>query len=256
MIAAGNIGCMMQIGVGHQAAGRAHGGTAGLGDGRAAAGGARVRGLIGVLRLLVILGLLAGAAAAQERRMLDADEAAAFRGVGRLNIAGARFCTATLISPVVVVTAAHCLYHPRTGARVADDELRFVAGYRVREWAAVRRVTATAVDPAYAFEARATYAGVGADLAIGRLDRPVPESVLPFATGDIADGPPLSIVSYAQDRPHAPSIETPCAHRRADRRPRLRARLRGQLRRLRARRSSRARAGSSASSGWCRRWAG
>ena len=143
--------------------------------------------------------------------MLDADEAAAFRGVGRLNIAGARFCTATLISPVVVVTAAHCLYHPRTGARVADDELRFVAGYRVREWAAVRRVTATAVDPAYAFEARATYAGVGADLAIGRLDRPVPESVLPFATGDIADGPPLSIVSYAQDRPNAPSIETPCA---------------------------------------------
>jgi V8-like Glu-specific endopeptidase len=166
-----------------------------------------------VRRLLILLLLLSPpvAAAAPERRLLEAEEAADFTGVGRLNIAGRRFCTATLVAPDLIVTAAHCLFHPRTGARVADGELRYIAGYRVRDWAAVRRVTATVIDPAYAFEERATYAGVGADLAIGRLDRPVPESVFPFATGALANGPPLSIVSYAQDRPHAPSIETPCA---------------------------------------------
>lgn len=142
--------------------------------------------------------------------MLEAGEAAAFAGVGRLNIAGSRFCTATLVAPDVIVTAAHCLFHPLTGARVGDGELRFVAGYRVRDRAALRRVARTVVDPAYAFGARATYAGVGADLALGRLDRPVPEAVAPFATGTFADGPPLSIVSYGQDRPHAPSIEAPC----------------------------------------------
>lgn len=165
-----------------------------------------------MLRLLAVLLLLPAAVAAEppERRMLEAEEAASFRGVGRLNIAGSRFCTATLVAPDVIVTAAHCLFHPLTGARVADRELRFVAGYRVRDRAALRRVTRTVVDPGYAFEARATYAGVGTDLALGRLDRPVPEAVTPFATAALGNGPPLAIVSYGQDRPHAPSIETPC----------------------------------------------
>lgn len=162
--------------------------------------------------LLAALLLLPAALAAEapERRMIEADEAAAFEGVGRLNIAGSRFCTATLVAPDVIVTAAHCLFHPLTGARVADSELRFVAGYRIRDRAALRRVTRTAIDPAYAFAERATYAGVAADLALGLLDRPVPAAVAPFVTAPIAEEPPLAIVSYGQDRPHAPSIETPC----------------------------------------------
>ena len=166
-----------------------------------------------MLRLLVACFLcLATVATAQaaERRMLDAEEALAFHGVGRLNIAGSRFCTATLIAPDVIVTAAHCLFHPQTGKRVPESELRFVAGYRLRERAAVRRVVATAIDPAYAFGARATYAGVGADLALARLDAPVPTAVVPFATADRQGDGTLSIVSYGEDRPHAPSVEAPC----------------------------------------------
>jgi protease YdgD len=169
-----------------------------------------------VLRWTLAALCLAGAAAAQEaapeRRMLDAEEAAAFRGVGRLNIAGTWFCTATLIAPDVIVTAAHCLFHPLTGARVRDGALRFVAGYRVRDRGVLRRVTRTVIDSGFAFEARATYAGVGADLALALLSRPVPEGVgaLPTAAFE-AGGGPLAIVSYAQDRPHAPSIESPCA---------------------------------------------
>jgi protease YdgD len=167
-----------------------------------------------VLRRLVLAVLLLGLpAAAQdpERRMLTAGEATAFRGVGRLNIAGTWFCTATLIAPDVIVTAAHCLYHPLTGARVRDSELRFLAGYRLGEARAVRRVARTLVDPGFAFDARATYAGVGADLALALLSRPVPAAVAPFPTAAFEEGAaPLAIVSYAQDRAHAPSIEAPC----------------------------------------------
>lgn len=154
---------------------------------------------------------VAALAEAPERRMLDAGEAAGFTGVGRLNIAGSRFCTATLVAPDVIVTAAHCFFHPRTGARVADRELRFVAGYRVRDRAALRRVTRSVIDPAYTFEARATYAGVGNDLAVARLDAPVPDTVPPFPVAGLGPAGPLAIVSYGEDRPHAPSIEEPCA---------------------------------------------
>jgi protease YdgD len=163
--------------------------------------------------LLAVLLLLPAAVLAEsaERRMLEDAEAAAFHGVGRLNIAGSRFCTATLIAPDVIATAAHCLFHPLTGVRVRDSELRFVAGYRIDDRAALRRVTRTVVDPAYSFSARATYAGVGADLALGLLDKPVPDRVQPFPTAPLGAEPAtLSIVSYGQDRPHAPSIETPC----------------------------------------------
>ena len=52
--------------------------------------------------------------------MLEAEEAVALRGVGRLNVAGTRFCTATLISETVIVTAAHCLFDPRTPCAGAD----------------------------------------------------------------------------------------------------------------------------------------
>ena len=161
-------------------------------------------------RLIVLLCLLAGAGAAEERRLLDAEAAAPFRGVGRLNVAGRRFCTATLISPQVIVTAAHCLYHPRTGARVPLGEFRFVAGLRRGEVAALGRPVRAVTHADFAFGAP-DLAGVGADLALMELDRPVPEGdAAPFAVGPPGDGA-LAIVSYRRDRAQVPSIAEPCA---------------------------------------------
>ncbi|MFO1140912.1 MAG: trypsin-like serine protease [Amaricoccus sp.] len=166
------------------------------------------------MRLAALLPLLASfAAAAQEapeRRVLDAEEGAAYAAVGRLNVAGRRFCTATLIEPAVVATAAHCLFHPRTGARVADSELRFVAGFRQGEYAAVREVVRSVTDEAYVFDGVPDFAAVSADLALLALDAPVPaEAAAPIAAGARGDGE-LAIVSYARDRPQLPTLEAPC----------------------------------------------
>ena len=161
-----------------------------------------------------VLLLAAGAAAAEpERRLLGAGEAKAYRAVGRLNIAGTRFCTATLIEPSVVVTAAHCLFHPQSRARVPMAEIRFVAGLRRGEVAAVRQAVRAVTQPDFAFDGMASYAGVKADLALVELDGPVPvAAAAPFAPGLFEPkGPPLAIVSYARDRPQAPSAEAPCA---------------------------------------------
>jgi protease YdgD len=157
---------------------------------------------------------LAGAAEAQgpERRLLSIEEAVPFQGVGRLNVAGTRFCTATLISETVIVTAAHCLFHPRTRAEVPLAEFRFVAGLRMGESAALRRVVRKAIQPDFAFEGFASPKGVVADLALLELDEPVaPEDAAAFPTAEHREGGgPLAIVSYARDRAQAPSIETPC----------------------------------------------
>ena len=158
------------------------------------------------LRALAAGLALAGAAAAEapERRLLEADEAVAFRGVGRLNVAGTRFCTATLISETVIVTAAHCLYHPRSRERVPLGEFRFVAGLRIGETAAVRRVVRAVTHPDFAFEGLASPEGVAADLALLELARPVPaEDAAAFATGDLG-----------AEAGRSPSSPTPATGRR------------------------------------------
>jgi V8-like Glu-specific endopeptidase len=164
-----------------------------------------------LLAALVALFLGEGAAA-QGRRLIDEAEAQAWRGVGRLNIAGRRFCTATLIAPDVAVTAAHCLFHPNTRRPVPPREMRFVAGLRFGGFAASRRVRAVATHPAYDYDGRATMRSLSSDVALLALDGPVPgTAAAAFSIGPfLASDGGMTLVSYARDRAHAPSIERRC----------------------------------------------
>jgi len=158
---------------------------------------------------LVLIGALT-ATAGEGKRMLSDAEAVAWNGVGRLNIAGNRFCTGTLISDRLVLTAAHCLYNPRTKARVSVTQMRFVAGLRLGSHVGVRRVVSAAMLPGYRYNATATTARIATDIALLELAAPIRSTTFPAAalhTGDRA----MTLVSYARDRAHAPSIERGCA---------------------------------------------
>jgi protease YdgD len=169
-----------------------------------------MRAVASALALSLALGAAAGAD--ETRRMLEDAEAAEFRGVGRLNVAGSRFCTATLISDREVLTAAHCLFNPRTGERVPDRLLRFVAGQLRDTYAVVAEVARSAPMTGYGFSDEIDYEDVRIDLALVELKAPVAGDVAaPLTPGGMENGAEtVTIVSYARDRAYAPSIQQGC----------------------------------------------
>jgi protease YdgD len=168
---------------------------------------------VACLAVVASVCLLASLADAVDKRsrLLELQEAAHFRAVGRFNVAGRRFCTATLVSAREIVTAAHCLFHPRTGKPVATSEMRFVAGLYLGKYAALRGVENAAIPPTYQHDGENSATAIAADVALVRLDAAVtPDAVEPLGLGVWSDEEPLSIVSYARDRAFAPAVMADC----------------------------------------------
>lgn len=177
-----------------------------------------MRSMAGALLASLLLAVPAPAQVAAsdaDGRMLTPAEAAPFRGIGRLNVAGRRFCTATLISAREALTAAHCLFHPTTARRVPTSEMKFVAGLDRGSYAALRGVEATAIPPDFEFETRRPLRSLRRDLALVRLDAPIAaKDAAPLSVGVAEEPEGLAIVSYSRERSQALSIVRPCARLR------------------------------------------
>lgn len=144
-----------------------------------------------------------------------------FEAVGRLNKSGTGFCTATLIRPDLILTAAHCVYYSRTKRPIPPDRLHFVAGWRRGEFVAHRRGAHIRIAPGFVFDAPNSEARLRSDIALIELDRPISRDQvkpMPFesAAKKLRLTVPLTHVSYAKDRAHLPSIETGCIVRQED----------------------------------------
>jgi protease YdgD len=165
--------------------------------------------------LLAIAFMSLGAAQAQDAELVvlqTADDSRGWDAVGKLVLGKHGFCTGALIEPQLVLTAAHCLYDKTTGVQMRPEEIEFQAGFRNGRAVASRRVSRAVAHPDYRFTSDNELDRVGADLALLELSQPIQlPSLHPFQTGATpVEGDEVGVVSYAQYREEAPSIQEFC----------------------------------------------
>lgn len=147
--------------------------------------------------------------AAQEIALppLADDVAARFTAIGRLGQAGFRVrqsCTATLIAPDLVVTAAHCVSSSGTSQRV------FVAGWSRGDYIASRETKSEIRHPAYALRGTHTPRN---DIALIILQNPI-QDVTPIPLGDDSAvalaATAVALLGYHRQTPHLLSGDFDC----------------------------------------------
>lgn len=165
--------------------------------------------------LLALVLAASGPATAQDAEMITlqtADDSRGWDAVGKLMLGDRGFCTGALIEPQLVLTAAHCLYDKTTGVQLRPEEIQFYAGWRNGRAVAYRSVARAVAHPDYRYTGKDKLDRVIADLALLELSQPIRlPSLLPFETGATpVEGDTVGVVSYAQDRSEAPSIQEMC----------------------------------------------
>ena len=145
----------------------------------------------------------AGLGEAEAREPVDA-AALPWSALVRVQSEASGQCTGVLVAPDRVLTAAHCLVAPRTGAWLRPERVNLLAGYdrgTFRGHAVAVSYVTGGYDPAAGGPR-------GADWAVLRLAAPLPAPVLPVAAA--VPGMAAMLGGWQRDRAHALLADTDC----------------------------------------------
>lgn len=161
--------------------------------------------------VVAVLPVLAGAQSTGLKALGRDYEARGWEAVGRLDMKGGGFCSATLIAPDLVLSAAHCVYD-RSGKLRSADRIKFNAGLRNGQAAATRLVAQVAAHPGFNPREPLTPRNLAHDLALLRLKTPIPTSEIdPFVLhGERVSPGQVSVVSYGRGRESLQSRQRAC----------------------------------------------
>ncbi len=125
---------------------------------------------------------------------------------------GGGYCTATLIAPDLVLSAAHCTYDT-DGTRLAPQDLVFRAGFREGRVEAERKVVQIARPDAYDYNGGDAITRIANDAVLLRLHTPIATHVIsPFVVEPRPlDQGEVSVVSYGRGRDSLPSLQNTCS---------------------------------------------
>ncbi len=153
------------------------------------------------------------------RTIVDSTEIP-WRAVGRLNSRLGSHCTATVIAPRRLLTAAHCLWNKRTGTYLPPQSLHFVAGWNKGNYLFATKITAIHPAPAYRSKSPNSMSAFTDDWAfVDLLDDPVPATGLikpenfggtPFQARNKKAGPYIQ-AGYSADKRHVLTAHVGCA---------------------------------------------